>query len=446
MNAMNECLLSPYGQASTTPAPVSAMMNSFAGSFRDGIDINLGVGYVNESTLPRVPVREAVENVLSHPETYRCALNYGGPKGSPNLADAIRAFHDSKSGSPAPRRYLEGIHVVIGPSGVTSLLEAIAQVMEKGIVITSDPMYYIYCHFLERMGFDVITVPEDAEGIQTDRLKERLEKIGSRRRDIRFFYVVTVNNPTCTILSNNRRKELLDIAVELSLEFDRKVPLFLDAAYETLIHDPSVEPSSCLFHEDRYRLVHELHTLSKILAPALRIGYMLCPPSPLLDSVIQRVSDVGFSAPLFTQEIAGYLLQHHAAEQIRTVKEGYREKAILVRGAIEKELGPYLEDCSGGQGGFYYYLTLKEIETHSDSHFFKYLSRTTGNPEVDGSDDQKAPRVIYVPGAFCVHPRGELVDRGKRQLRLSYGFEEIPVLAEALSLMGKAAHYASSSP
>lgn len=82
------------------------------------------------------------------------------------------------------------------------------------------------------------------------------------------------------------------------------------------------------------------------------------------------------------------------------------------------------------------------IQTTEDSAFFKYLSRTTGDVAVDGPDIDMNPRVIYLPGEFCIHPQGDFVEIGKRQLRLSYGFEEVERIREAVKLMSVAVNYA----
>jgi len=167
----------------------------------------------------------------------------------------------------------------------------------------------------------------------------------------------------------------------------------LDKAYENLVHDPAVPQPVSALKFDEAGVVYEIGTLSKILAPGLRIGYMIGRDGPLMQAMVQKTSDSGFSAPLVNQEIASYLLDHHAAEQIERVNTGYREKALRCRQWIEERLGRRLADCRGGQAGFYFYLTFKELETHEQSPFFRFLTRTTGCLEIDGPAGQ-----LSIPG------------------------------------------------
>jgi DNA-binding transcriptional MocR family regulator len=410
------------------------MMAAFASDFRDGVDINLGIGYVNEKTIPVACLTEAIEAVASDGVKYRQAFNYGGPEGSANLIESLRRFLDEAT---VARQRL-----IIGPCGATSILEGLAEVIAPGIVVTSDPMYYIYSNALERKGFEVLAVPEDDEGIALAALERKLRALGGAVERIAFFYTVTVNNPSCTILSNRRRRALLAMAARLSREQARRIPIFYDLAYELLLHDPRAEPFVSVLPEDDLGIAYEIGTLSKVLAPGLRIGYLLGPDGPLMNAMVQKTSDAGFSAPLFVQEMASFLLDRRIAEQLRAVNAGYREKALAVKDGIARSLGPFLEECRGGSAGFYYYLTFRDVETHPRSAFFRFLTRTTGDAAVDGPPGNRKPRVMYIPGEYCVHPRGDLAARGKRQLRLSYGFEDVPQILRALGLMREAVEFA----
>jgi 2-aminoadipate transaminase len=437
--SLDEYSFSQYGALSLTPSPVNRMMASFAVDFRDGYDVNLGVGYVNERTIPRILIGEALDDVIQNPKKHRAAFNYGNPEGSANCIDSIKRFLARESIGGLTKKILDRNRLIIGASGVTSLLEAIARVLQPGIVITSDPLYYIYCDLLERSGYTILPIPEDNGGIRIDILEKRIECLPG---PISFLYIVTVNNPTCNILSNERKIRLLEIAKRLGHASDRKIPVFFDTAYEMLIHDPAAErPHSALLH-DTEGIAFELGTLSKILAPALRIGYMIGPDSPFMRAMIQRISDVGFSAPVMNQEIASCLLDQHASEQLRSVNTGYREKAERTREFIAHHLERHIEECTGGSAGFYYYLTLKNCSTEEGSPFFKYLARTTGNKEIDGEGNRKNQRVVYIPGAYCVHSQGEMAEKGKRQLRISYGFEELEKIEQGIRLMNKAIEFA----
>ena len=438
---VRDVLLSEYGKASSIPSPVNRMMTDFAIGFRDGYDINLGVGYVNENTIPRQRIQAACEAVLSHPEKYRASLNYGGAQGSPNLIESIRKFHVDNQIGGITEDIFNTRDIVIGASGATSLLESITHLLPAGIVVTADPMYYIYCNDLDRKGFTVIAIPEDNEGIQTDVLKTKLEVLGNRKESIQFFYVVTVNNPSCIILSNARKRELVEIVTGLSHERGQKIPIFFDNAYRDLVHNNAIEPLASALCYDELGIVYEIGTLSKILAPGLRIGYLIGPKGPFLDSIIQRTSDIGFSAPLINQEIASYLLDNGIEAQIERVNNAYRKKAKQVKAWIAELLNAEVQECRGGSAGFYYYLTFTNIATYTNSNFFRFLTRTSTIEAVDGPSLHPYPKVIYIPGEYCVHPGGEVVEIGKRQLRISYGFEELPQIHAALKYMQLAIKY-----
>ena len=438
---IRDVLLSEYGEASSVPSAVNRMMTDFAVGFRDGYDINLGVGYVNENTIPRQQIQIACEAVLANPKKYRAALNYGGAQGSPNLIASIRKFHIDNRIGGIKKDTFNTRDIVIGANGATSLLESVTHLLPAGIVFTADPMYYIYCNDLGRKGFTLVAIPEDDAGLQTDLLSVKLDRLGSGKESIQFFYVVTVNNPSCTILSNRRKREIVEIVTQLSHEVGRKIPLFFDNAYRDLVHDSTVEPLESALCYDELGIVSEIGTLSKILAPGLRIGYLIGPKGAFLNSIIQRTSDIGFSAPLINQEIASYLLDNGIEAQIEKVNKGYQNKAKQVKTWITELLGDNVQECRGGSAGFYYYLTLANITTDSKSDFFKFLTRTTGHEEIDGPIRNPNPKVIYIPGEHCVHPSGEMVDIGKRQFRISYGFEELPQIHAALKHMKSAIDY-----
>jgi len=438
---MEEIGLSQYGRSSSVPSPVNRMMADFAADFRDGVDINLGVGYVNERTIPAEQVRRALGEVIADPRKYRLSLNYGGPVGSGNLIASVRRYL-IESAAGLAEADLADKEILIGPNGATSLLESLAYVLPAGIVVTSDPMYYIYTNFLERRGFELLAVPEDDQGLKTDLLEEKLAGLGDRVDQVRFFYVVTVGNPTCSVLSDARRRELVSAAWRLSERLGRKVPVVFDRAYEDLVHSARLAAPASALPYDPGGIVHEIGTLSKVLAPGLRIGYLVGRASPMMRAIVQRTSDAGFSAAMINQEIASWLLDHHVAVQLESVQAGYRQKAAAVRGWLDEYLGPHLQAVSGGKAGFYFYLTFRDVRTDEDSPLFRYLTRTTGDAAVDGPAGEPKPRVIYIPGVHCVHPRGDLARIGRRQLRISYAFEELPAIRTALRLMREAVEYA----
>ncbi len=419
--------LSPYGSASTQPSPVSRMMTAFAHDFRDGIDINVGIGYVNEATIPTALFTEALRAVARDTTKYRQAFNYGGAAGSPNLIRSLRDFLLRHQAGGLDAGTIARNELIIGPCGATSILDALAAILAPGIIITSDPSYYIYSETLERKGFRILAVPEDADGPCLESLERKLHALGDDAANISFFYFATVNNPSCTVMSNARRRRLLDVAARLSRAQNRRIPIFYDLAYELLLHDPAAPPFRSVLPADDLEIAYEIGTLSKVLAPGLRIGYLLGPAGAFLNAMVQRTSDTGFSAPLFVQEMASYLLDHHIARQIQAVNAGYRAKALAVGEGIRRLLGPHLEEVRGGSAGFYYYLTFRQTRTQPGSPFFECLAHPADAPKRRSSTSRP----------YCVLPNGDLAEAVTPDAA-SYGFEETPRILDALGLMRQA--------
>ncbi len=132
---LKQCTLSKYGRLSSLPSPVNRMMSAFARDFREGHDINLGVGYVNEATIPRDRIQEAMTQVLAHPEKYKTPLNYGEPTGSQNLIDSIRHYYTSRRVGGLTTDILDKKTIIIGPNDASSLLEGIAEVLAPSLRI-----------------------------------------------------------------------------------------------------------------------------------------------------------------------------------------------------------------------------------------------------------------------------------------------------------------------
>jgi 2-aminoadipate transaminase len=432
-----EPTLSSYGSLSAEPSPVSRLMQQFSRVFRPGTDVNLGVGYVNEETIPALSIERAIQHVVAHPDEHPHAFNYGESKGSERLEAALRRYMVRHDLGGVPASELDSRELLIGANGATSILYALGQVLPKGVVITTEPEYYIYGNLLRRLGFYVRGIAEDADGIDVGAVDAALKEHGAA---VSFVYVVTVGNPSATILSDERRKALVEVVTEASRRLGKKLPLVLDQAYEWLVHDEETKLLSGV-HWDELKLVYEVGTLAKVLAPALRIGFILGPPGALMNALVQCTNDIGFSAPLIVQEACAWLLDTVVDEHVKLVRQGYKRKAQVVGAAIEHHLGPWLESCVGGSAGFYYYLTLRGVATTEGSAFYRFCARTTGIAALDGQPT--LPRVVYLPGNLCADMSNTNAAKAARQLRLSFGFSSEEVLSAGVKLLGDAVRFAA---
>ena len=193
---------------------------------------------------------------------------------------------------------------------------------------------------LARQGVNAVGIPLDGEGMRMDALAAALA--GLKRRDIRPKYIYTiptVQNPTGTIMGEQRRIELLRLSEEYG------VPIFEDDCYADLIWDGRRPPA--LYAMSKTGGVIHIGSFSKSIAPALRVGYIVA-GWQMLSRMLALKTDAG-SGALEQMVLAEYCAPHFA-KHVRELTRGLRGKLETLMEALNEQFGTAAEfdDPKGG--------------------------------------------------------------------------------------------------
>jgi DNA-binding transcriptional MocR family regulator len=143
---------------------------------------------------------------------------------------------------------------------------------------------------------ELLSVPSDPEGMQVDALEETLKSLQSRQKQPRLLYLVsTFNNPTGITLDVARRKAV----AELAREYDLIV--VEDDVYYQLWYDQPPPPS--IYNLAGSEAVIRLGSFSKILAPGLRLGWMMAAPQIVQRCIQSGVLDSGGGLGHYTAHV-----------------------------------------------------------------------------------------------------------------------------------------------
>ncbi|HWF94218.1 MAG TPA: PLP-dependent aminotransferase family protein, partial [Xanthobacteraceae bacterium] len=154
---------------------------------------------------------------------------------------------------------------------------------------------------LARLGVKAVGIPLDREGLRTDALSAALDDLKGRNIRPKYIYTIpTVQNPTGTIMGEQRRLELLRLAAT------HGVPIFEDDCYADLIWDGRRPPA--LYAMSRHGGVIHIGSFSKSIAPALRVGYIVA-GWEMLSRMLALKTDAG-SGALEQMVLAEYCTAH----------------------------------------------------------------------------------------------------------------------------------------
>jgi GntR family transcriptional regulator/MocR family aminotransferase len=255
-----------------------------------------------------------------HPESL---LSYGPPEGHPRLREAVAEMLASARGLAIGA---SNICITRGSQMALSLLARC--ILRPGDTVAVEHLgYRSGWEAFRQAGAKLISVPVDADGLQVDALARIL-----RRSPVRAVYVTPHHQfPTTVTMSAGRRLKLLDLA-----RVHRIAIIEDDYDYEFHYDGRPVLP---LASADRCGLVAYVGTFSKVLAPALRIGYVAGPTS-LIERIAAHRSHFDVQGDRVLEYAVSELLEDGEIQRhIRRVRREYRTRRDTLVDTLHERLG-----------------------------------------------------------------------------------------------------------
>jgi 2-aminoadipate transaminase len=253
---------------------------------------------------------------------------------------------------------------------------------------------------------DVHQVSTDDEGMRIDELEELLGGLATSGRRPKFIYSVpSFQNPAGVTLSEERRRRL----VELGREYE--VLIVEDNPYGLLRYDGDPQPT--LYGLDGGDYVLYMGTLSKVLSPGIRIGWVAAPPP-----VLEKIGLGKQAADLCTSTLSQYFVREYFAEgrwreYIADLVEIYRARRDGMLDALARHF-PGQASWTRPEGGLFLWATLPD-----------YIDTT------DLLAKALRENVAFVPG------RAAYVDgRGGASMRLNFSASGEEELREGIRRIG----------
>ena len=193
---------------------------------------------------------------------------------------------------------------------------------------------------LTRRGVKIVGIPLDDDGMRIDAVAAALEDLKKKGIRPKYIYTIpTVQNPTGTIMSEPRRRELL------KLSSDYGVPIFEDDCYADLIWNGKRPPA--IYAMDQTGGVIHIGSFSKSVAPALRVGYIVA-KWDVLSRILSIKTDAGSGA--LEQMVLAEFCAAHFHDHVPKLAKGLRVKLDAMMDALAEQFGTSAEfdDPKGG--------------------------------------------------------------------------------------------------
>jgi 2-aminoadipate transaminase len=306
--------------------------------------ISFAGGFPDSALFDVDGIREAANAALT--EEPGGALQYGATEGYNPLRDQLAAFMTGKGCTGvAP----ENLIVTTGSQQALDLIgKTLISPGDKVIVEGPTFLATIQCFLL--YGAELISAPVDAHGVKT----EELEALIAEHRPKFVYLIPTFGNPSGALLTRERRKQLLEMAVK------HQTLIVEDDPYGDLYFGEAPPPSLLAMSQDvpgsRELLVH-CGSLSKVLSPGLRVGWMIAPAELLGKATMCKQFSDAHTSTFAQATAAQYLKAGRMPATLARVRTIYAKRAQAMGDALRRELGSAIEFAQP-QGGLFIWARL----------------------------------------------------------------------------------------
>ncbi|HYM85496.1 MAG TPA: PLP-dependent aminotransferase family protein [Pseudoxanthomonas sp.] len=356
--------------------------------------ISFAGGLPSPDTFPIERMRWACTKVLN--EAPQAALQYGPTEGFTPLREWVAA-RLSKNGAT-----IRASQVLI-TTGSQQGLDLLGKVLidEGSKVLVETPSYLgaLQAFSLFQPAFSAMET--DEQGIVTDALTP------AQLEGARFMYCLpNFQNPTGRRMPLERRKALLEKA------FAAGVPVVEDDPYGELCYSGDILPSLLSMAPDK---VIYMGSFSKVLAPGLRLGFVVA-PEELHGKLVQAKQAADLHTPSFSQRIVYEAVQDGFLDaHIPTIRTLYANQCQLMLAALDKYF-PSEARWNQPEGGMFIWVDLPE-GVDSSALLAKAIEQN----------------VAFVPGAPFFAEKPDLAT-----LRLSFATANIEKIEEGIARLGAA--------
>ena len=291
--------------------------------------ISFAGGFPDSALFDVEGIREATNAALN--QDPGSSLQYGATEGYNPLREQLAAFMQGKGATVNPDQLI----VTTGSQQALDLLGK-TMISPGDKVIVEGPTFLATIQCFRLYGAELITAPVDGQGVQTD----VLEALIAEHKPKLVYLIPTFGNPSGATLSLGRRKKVLELAVKydtLVVEDDPYGDLYFGKA-----PPPSLLALSKTVPGSRELLAH-CGSLSKVLSPGLRVGWMIAPPELLAKATMCKQFSDAHTSTFAQATAAQYLQAGRMPDTLAKVRAVYAERAHTMCDALHRELGNAIE-------------------------------------------------------------------------------------------------------